>query len=1137
MSWHIGEISRALVELLKTTFAELLQLTMTPWHARAYCASCGVDAPLPTDLAAQLEAFNEGALTANAENAAELLEDGLKIIDGIRDAIEIAYTDLDESAVIEIVQRLLWPPLLAGLRRHPELNYSYPVVAAWPIIVDTHLAGNFSAPFSWERLFVAARTLEDRAVGEHDEVRLVRILGALAVGSAYLARRYQSKHQRQPEEHPVKPIFAFGWESHLPDPRIGEDPTPDVPPPVDETHEALPIWMVQRAFSVRLEPEPAPFKLSMYDDAPHGFPAQGDATMQGITVLPVPANTSGPSTPHALYVQWGGEMTAVQRELGDGWVFRVRTRGQAGASIPLPALASGEVSAGAGAEVELAWAPAITAPSRRPTDEGGAHGGVQLDVGGFKVVGFVGGGGNTKSDFGLDDAGIAVRVSQGVLTLTPSSQVLGSLVKSNLRITLDAGLLLSARRGIVFEGGSSLDLYLAVRRSIGSGWLGASLSFIRLRAAYQQLQQGAKLLLEATAGVSLSFLKVTLTIDGIGGSLALDTSATDGNFLRLGNVVGDLVMPDAIGLKVAWGPVHGGGIFGYDEAHDRYWGSVEIALGGTWTLRGVGFTESRPGGGYSTYVSVTFEREAAPTAFDVTGFGLVVALHRRADDRKMFESMKTGALDALLFPEDPIANSGAIVASLASMFPAEQDVHVIGGMMRFSFLKGLGTAKVGLLFQFATGEGNNQSKIIVALVGKFALRGSLARVLSIEVDGLGVYDAVTEELEVHAELRNSRLCGGDLVGGLVVFHGDPDPNDDDSSRGTFFSIGGYHPSYYAGKGPQRAAVQNRLALTIKRGNAISLEVKFYLALTPSAFHVGAYGKLSVSAAGFGIEGELWLDGLVTYDWVFDIAVGGSVKLILFSRTVCSLRLEGRWNGASPNHLSGKVSFEVLGWTVTKSFGEPLSDEVEEAESAPDIAAHVRAALADPGSYRSPISKGIVFSTIERVGIWAAPEGSLVMTQKVAPLDTQIDRAGTARLSSPRAIRLDHAFAGTDTGAHRVANGEFAPGLFFTLDTPAALAAPSTETLPAGFEVAAASIAGSGDVNAIALFDEIVVDRGQTTKRPKRGVFTGALANAFEASGIVATTEQITITPPRYAEGTFAQTRTLEPRRLRRMEGR
>ncbi len=1142
MSWHIGEVSRALLELLKTTFAELVRITATPWHFRAYCESCGMGAPMPANLHSQLEEFTYGASAEHIENVALLLDDGLKIIDGIYEAVQAAYADASLSMVIEIVQRLLWPPLLAGIRRHPTLNYYYPWVAAWPIVFDTHLAENFSAPFSWERLGVALRALRDAAVGDHDERHLLYVQGILADLSIYFSHRYKSKHQRETDETMALPVFSFGWESHLPEPRIGEDPTPAVPPPVDETHAALPIWMVQRTFSVRLEPAASPFKLAMYDTAPHAFPSFADETIQGVTVVPVPANTNGPSTPQGLYVQWGGGATPVEEDLGDGWRFRVRTRGQAGAMFPLPKqwtdVGSGEISAGAGAELELAWAPDQPPPSTPPTGEGGAHGGVQLDVGGFKVVAFIGGGGTTGSNFGLDDAGLVVRVSQGVLTLTPSSRVLGSLIKRSLRITLDMGLMMSAQRGIVFEGGSTLDLYLAVRKSIGNDWLGASLSFIRLRAAYQRLQQGAKLLLEATAGVSLSFMKVTLTVDGIGGSLALDTSATDGNFLRLGNLTGDLVMPDAIGLKIAWGPFHGGGTFGYDEPNDRYWGAIELVtpLG---LLHGVGFTEPRPGGGHSTYVSIAIEWPESPT-FGPTGFGIMVAVHRRADEKKMFETMKTGALDALLFPEDPIANSGALVASLASTFPVETDVHVFGAMFLFSFLKGKGTAKLGFLFQFGTGEGNNRSKIIVALTGKFALQGSLARVLTIQVDGLGVYDAVTEELEIHADLRNSRLCGGDLVGGLVVFNGDPDPNDDDTSRGTFFSIGGYHPSYYGGKGPQRAAVQNRLALTIKRGNAITLEVKFYLALTPSAFHLGAYGKVSVSAAGFGIEGELWLDGLVTYDWVFDITVGGSVKLILFSRTVCSLRLEGRWNGASPNHLSGKVSFEVLWWTVTKSFGEPLSDEVEAAEIAPNLGSKLRAALADPGNYRAPTSNHVGFSRGERAGVWATPESSLVMTQKIAPLGTQIDRAGSARLPSPRAYQLDHVFAGNDTGPHRIANGEFAPGLFFTLDTPAALSAPATETLPAGFEVAANAVAGSGDVPQIALFDEIVVDRGQTKRpdTPKRGVFTGVLVNAFEAAGVAPlAVAPITVAPPRYAAGTFAVTRELQPRGLRRMEGR
>lgn len=1173
MKWDLDDLGRALLGLLKTTFGELGRLFVTPWHLRAYCESVGMAQPLPATLVARMEAFTgSGHLESdNLEDTAVAVNEGFEILRGIHDAFKDVEADTG-AAAFDAFQRLVWPAFLAGIRRDPDTAYWYPLVAAWPTIVDTHIAENFAPAFSIERIYAAAKALGGRALGNHEEATgVVWAQGLLALAALVFAKVYNARHDRDVDERWVTPRFSFGWESHLAEPRVGEDPTPAVPPAIDDTRDALPIWMAQRTFSLRMERDPPPFKLATYDTAPHSHPPHAEAFTQGITVVPVPPGVSAEGAA-GLYLQYGVELTPVAIPFGDGWRFRIRTRGQAGAMIPIPKrLDEGSVGAGVGAEIELAWAPTIPPSTTTPTPppppppppgtptpvptipDVAPSGGVQLEVGGFKLIGFIGGGGNVRDDdddddnpsedeggeghFGLDDAGFAAQASQAVLTLTPKSEVLGSLVRTNLRITLDAGLVVSLRRGVVFEGGSTLDLYFAVRRSLGSNWLGASLSFIRLRAAYQQLQHGGKLLFEATVGLTLSALKITLAVEGIGGVLSLESGVPDGNLLGMANLTGDMVMPNAIGLKVEWGPVHGGGTFGYDKPNDRYWGTVEIALGGTWTLRGVGFTEPRPGGGNSTYVSVTFEREAAPTAFDVTGFGGMIALHRRADDKKMFESMKTGALDALLFPEDPIANSGAIVASLASMFPPETDVHVLGLMIRFSFLKGLGTAKLGFLVQFGTGE-VNRTKIIVALVGKFALRGSLARVLSIEVDGLGVYDAVTEELEIHAELRNSRLCGGDLVGGLTMFNGDPDPNDDDRTRGTFFSIGGYHPSYYGGKGPQRAAVQNRLALTIKRGNAITLEVSFYLALTPSAFHLGARGRLDVLTAGFGLSGELWFDGLVTYDWDFDITVGGSVKLTLFSRTVCSLRLEGRATGASPTHLSGKVSFEVLWWTVSKSFGQPLSDEIEAADAAPDLSAQIRAALADPGSYRTPSSKSVVFSTVGRAGIWATPEGSLLMTQKIAPLDTRIDRAGTARLPSPRTIQLDHAFAGTDTSAHRVANGEFAPGLYFTLDTPSALSAPATETLPAGFEVATTSVAGSGDVPAIALFDEIVIDRGQTKKQPKRGVFAGALATAFEAGGGIApTTSPVTIAPPRYAAGTFAATRERDPRRLRRMEGR
>ena len=213
------------------------------------------------------------------------------------------------------------------------------------------------------------------------------------------------------------------------------------------------------------------------------------------------------------------------------------------------------------------------------------------------------------------------------------------------------------------------------------------------------------------------------------------------------------------------------------------------------------------------------------------------------------------------------------------MFPPaseDEDTHVAGVLIKATFAGGFANAKLGFLVQWGTGA-QNLTKILIPFSATIGRPGAAARVFWVEVLGLGEYDAASGEIDIQAVLRNSRVLGGDLVGGLVVFRGDPDPSDADTSTGWFFSIGGYYPTYYGGKGPPRANVDKRLGIVLGQANVVKLEVSAYLAFVPSGFQFGVLGHLTVMVSGFGIDGKLWLDGMTDYrfdNFSFDLP-GGS----------------------------------------------------------------------------------------------------------------------------------------------------------------------------------------------------------------------------------------------------------------------
>src|SRR5690606_8031693 len=260
------------------------------------------------------------------------------------------------------------------------------------------------------------------------------------------------------------------------------------------------------------------------------------------------------------------------------------------------------------------------------------------------------------------------------------------------------------------------------------------------------------------------------------------------------------------------------------------------------------------------------------------------------------DGMRTGSLDNLLFPDDPVGNAPALLRDLRATFPITPRALTFGPMLQLGWGQGILTISLGLVLQIddviGPGEGDPSIARIV-LLGQLKLvlppiddAPELVRLL---VDILGYYDFEEQELGIDARLRDSHLASLPLTGSLVVrarFGDDP----------TFLmAIGGFHPRFE--DLPPGLPAQDRLGVQL-RYDIVTVQILCYIAITSNSFQFGAEASLVAAAAGFKVEAYLGFDALFVFDprfhFSFAFRVGAAISWK--SWDLAAIRVSGEITG-------------------------------------------------------------------------------------------------------------------------------------------------------------------------------------------------------------------------------------------------
>lgn len=661
---------------------------------------------------------------------------------------------------------------------------------------------------------------------------------------------------------------------------------------------------------------------------------------------------------------------------------------------------------------------------------------------------------------GADFAGfrLAARGGKLVIGLGDGDGFLSSLPGGHIEVPFDIGLVADTKGGVRFEGGTGLKVSLPIAASLYGVF---NIQYLEL-----ELMLAGKTVVELRGGFKLKLGPFSAAVDKLGIGFDLDVLAKD---MDLGGLV-KFLPPKGIGLRLDAGVVKGGGYIFIDEPRGEYAGALELTLVGVFSIKAVCvLSTKRPDGkpGYALLMMI-YGQFSVHIAFGIflNGVGGMIGLHHRVDVQALSDGMKTGALDDILFPENPVADAPRIINRYRQLFPIEPETLVLGPMLELAFSQPpIVYARLGLLFELRNALGGDKpvafSKVV--LIGQLLAQmppkatGAPA-ILKLLVDVVGFYDAEEQFLMIRARLRDSfvgieGVAKLDLTGEflLAMRFGD-EPS-------FVLSAGGFHPAFKdVPKGVP--LVLERLAISFGIG-PIRLRCEQYFAITSNSIQSGNKCLVTAKLGPASIEGFLAFDAILylspRFHFVIDVTFAVAVKA--FGESLCSVNVTMSLQGPGEWRAKGHFEFSILFWDVKIDFDESWG-------SAPAIATETASAtqplldeLSDPKRLlpEAPVGgSGLVtLARIEDGPIpFAHPLGRLTVRQRSVPLEVTIDRLGTKRLTEGTARYgvSGVTVGGMPTDAAETVFDHFARGQFMELTEQEKLGGKSFERFPCGVTV-------------------------------------------------------------------------------------
>ena len=638
----------------------------------------------------------------------------------------------------------------------------------------------------------------------------------------------------------------------------------------------------------------------------------------------------------------------------------------------------------------------------------------------------------------------------------------GFIPDNGIVVDLDFLLGYSTTKNVYFGGSVGLEYTLPIHRSV-LGFLDVSFLYLGLRT------DTSKLVLEASVSGGINLGPFIAQVEKLGLNFNLDWRRNDKN-LGLVHLTPGLKPPNGLSLAIDTDIITGGGFIELDPDRGRYSGILQLELFDI-GISAIGILDTKdnkgnslPPPGFSFLIIILADLPMVQLGFGFTlnGVGGLIGVHRTTQPQTLQNRLREGAVGSILFPENPLQNLPRIVSDIRDIFPTQMDQFIFGPMLQI----GWGTPTIFEIELALILDLPDPVRLILLGQLHVVLPSEKFPVAVINVDLVGILDFGRKLIYIEANVRDSRLAGFQLTGGMAFYLNWGREAD------FILSIGGFHPAY--ANAPNLPAI-DRLGISLSFGDVLYIGVEGYFAVTSNSIQFGARAELFLGVDEVNIRGWMSFDALLTFSpfyFRFDFTYGFTVNIA--GKTLAGISFSGTLEGPNPFRIYGEGCISILFIDICIDFDFTIGEKkAEDPLPIKDPWKDLLAAIQEPANWEALLPSyaylGVNVSIPKDLASLTLvhPMGQLRFMQQVVPLNRKLEKFGEFSITEQDHFNVISVMAGNQLIGRdklKFEQAHFAAGQYEYLSVQQKLGRESFELMDAGLDFTGQSRVDAGENN-------------------------------------------------------------------------